>query len=171
MYFYWNNQDPPVYDIISPITTLLLIPTLKNNMLISCLLLESIADYYMNKSNLRFPIFLFSLSHIIKQIIYLQMNVISLTSLNISLLSLLLIILSNDVIDLYGIILACTFITISYAKKSLDVGMLLFIISDIIIGLDLKIRLYPRQLRVILVPLLYWISQNVFIKSLKGFYN
>lgn len=163
MYYYWNNENPPLYDIISPITTLLLIPYVTNNMLITCLLLESMADYYMDKSNLRFPIFLFSLSHIIKQLIYLQMNVISLASLHISLLCLLLIILSDDVIDLYIIVLITTFTTISFVKKSLDIGMLIFILSDILIGIDLKYKLYPRQLRIILVPLLYWISQKIYI--------
>jgi hypothetical protein len=165
IYYYWNNENPPIYDVVSPITTLLLIPYVNNNMVLACLLLESMADYYMDKSNLRFPIFLFSLSHIIKQIIHLQINIISSISLGISLICLLLIVLSNDddKIDLYIIILITTFMIISYVKKSLDISMLMFILSDILIGIDLKYKLYPRQIRVILVPLLYWISQKIYI--------
>lgn len=165
IYFYWNNEHPPLYDIISPLTTLSFISSTDNNILIICLLLESLADYYMDSSSLRFPIFLFSLSHVIKQLMFLQLNVVILMSLIISLQCLLLIILTEDdnVIDLYAIILTITFIVISYVKKSFDLSMLLFILSDIVIGIDLKYKLYPRQLRVILVPLLYWISQKIFI--------
>jgi hypothetical protein len=162
MYYYWNNEDPPLYDIISPLTTLSLLPYVNHDMVI-CLLVESMADYYMDKSYLQFPILLFSLSHVIKQLIFFQMTSISLISLNLSLICLLLMVMTDDVIDLYIIILVTTFITVSYAKKAVYIAMLIFILSDIIIGIDLKYKLYPRQLRVIFVPLLYWISQSYYI--------
>lgn len=91
---YYSNEDPPIYDIISPLITITIIvnvlttalPTsLPILLLLVGLGLESIADFYMNKDSLGLSIGLFSISHLIRQFSLLRINFIILMLRNVDL--------------------------------------------------------------------------------------
>jgi len=71
------------------------------------------------------------------------------------------------VIACYAIILLASFIQVSIALSSVSIGYVLFILSDLIIAYEVLFdKIYPRQIRVILVPALYLISQYILTKQL-----
>lgn len=80
---YYSNEDPPIYDIISPLVTLSILTNLITMpltivtpmvLVVITLGLEAVADFYMNKDRLRLSIGLFSNSHLIRQFSFLKMN-------------------------------------------------------------------------------------------------
>jgi hypothetical protein len=67
----------------------------------------------------------------------------------------------------YAIVIVITFLQIWAGTNAFSIGFLLFIISDLIIATELIFgKIYPRQLRVLLVPILYWTAEFLIIKDL-----
>lgn len=184
--FYWNNADPPIRDILSPLVVLsfafgnfLLYPVSKiSSLVILNLIIDSVADYLMDSENLDLPIFLFSIGHFIKQIIFSHVFSRIYPSSNISrifahgftlILIMTLLVTDGYLISIasYGLIVATTFIQICLAKRSLSMGFLLFVISDLIIAIELMFgQMRPRQIRVICVPILYWTSEYILAQDI-----
>jgi hypothetical protein len=196
---YWNYPNPPVHDIISPFITLtialnifIMIPSLCPEslyglryqsliLIILSLIIDSIADYFMDRNNLELPILLFSLGHFIKQIIFAYIfsnGIYSLVHVITFILILYLISLvlqrklyakENTLIAVavYSIIIALTLIQICVEQQGINRGFLLFVISDLIIAIELVyVKFTFRQIRVILVPLLYWIAEILISRDL-----
>lgn len=64
------------------------------------------------------------------------------------------------IIPCYAIIVAYTFFMVSFSQCTIDLGYLCYIISDLIIGYEIFDReIYPRRLRILCVPILYWLGQ------------
>ncbi len=169
---YCNSDKPPLYDIISPLITIIIsfhVPIYCSEtfvLLMIGLVMDALADYYMDINNIAFPIILFSYGHILKQIAFGYRNKILYTSIRIGLILTTLLALNiTDIayILLYGVLIGLTLLQM---MKYQLIGILLFIISDIIICIDMiGIKIHPKQMRVLLVPLLYWISQLIMLKE------
>ena len=64
-------------------------------------------------------------------------------------------------------IIALAWLATSLANSKLDTGYLCYVISDLIIGFELAFKqIYPRQLRILVVPMLYWLGQYLTIQHL-----
>lgn len=171
---YYSNEHPPLYDIISPIVTLnIAVYSLYSSsmfitiIMIIGLIIESLADYFMNKDNMKTSIRLFSFGHLIRQFSFLSLSISSALFIFIT----LLIIKSNNIIN-YALIIFFSALHVSISQGMISFGYLLFIISDLIIAYELMITdIRPRYLRIIGVPLLYWISQYLLIHECIYFYN
>lgn len=185
---YWKKNSPPTGDVISPLITLYLLmrflclSTIKNNIYISVcitLTLDLIADFLMDVNNLYTPILLFSLSHIFRQYLYYSRYSLTYYTHIIFTISITLFIIQQYMyikrinnkllfIGLYIILLIFTYINISLSKHEFDYSFLPFVLSDCLIGAELLFgKIYPRQIRILIVPLLYWISQyNMYKENL-----
>jgi len=170
----YSNDHPPLYDIISPIVTLnIAIYSLYSSSIFITiimtmgLIMESLADFLMNKDNMKLSIRLFSFGHLIRQFSFLSLSISSLLFISIT----LLIIKSNSIIN-YALIIFFSAVHVSISQGMISFGYLVFIISDLIIAYELLINdVRPRYLRVIGVPLLYWISQYLLIHECIYFSN
>ena len=163
---YWNNILPPTNDLISPFVLLSIASYGNNYYLIIAVLIDTFADYVMNSKDLRFPIFLFSVGHIVKQIPFL----IFFNNLLIFYFSLLLLLIliyhirtmkyiHSDIVTMlayYAAILVLTVVQIQ------NIGYIFFIISDLLILIDM-IGNVPRKLRVLGVPILFWIAEYLIV--------
>lgn len=180
IYSYWRNEYPPLDEIISPMTTLLYLFDIRQISMLSSvialsIIVDSIADFYMDGKNLLFPVMLFSLGHAVKQSVYVMKY-----GCPSSIISLSMIMFLNGMIFynwlkpytgelllyIYGLIIGISFIGSCIINQTVDIGYLIFIISDIIIAVDLMKKIYPRQIRIILVPVLYWLAQKIIIMNL-----
>ena len=190
---HWNASSPPVNDIISPLVTLsmaaglilvyglTLNPDLSTTLLqlICSLIVDSMADYYMNSKNLTVPLALFSTGHIMKQLAFIQdpWSPISMVLLFGSIVAMALLYsgfhvrhlpklpssTTRELIHLYCLVIGFSFVNI-YLASMLSRGYILFIISDLIIAYELGWgKIYPRQFRVIAVPILYWLAEYIIV--------
>lgn len=157
---YYYYQDPPLADLISPSITLCLATLALNQsyLLVLSLVLDSVADFLMDSKKLFYPIVLFSLGHILKQLVFNPHPLLPLLS---TLLFFDLWTRQRLIID-YTLIIALSFIQVYMIKYSL--GYLCFAISDAIIGYELAItRISYRPIRVLLVPILYWLAEYLLV--------
>ena len=197
---YYSNKDPPIHDIISPLITLTILfnlPTISlltsvvmvpTMLLLIGLVLESVADFYMNKDSLRLSIGLFSCGHLIRQFSFLAMNGVESTpiivglsipnldiiAIHLSLVTTILAVLLLErlrairqksnisllIIGYYSLIIFLSAVQVSIVQRGISYGYVMFIISDLMVGYDLIIRkIQPRWFRIIGVPVLYWSAQ------------
>ena len=197
---YKGYSKPPVRDIVSPLISLTVLLnfigtefTEHSLIFIVGLLLEVIADYYMNQETLSLPITIFGLSHAYKQVSFscnfgydelLLPKIISLTTCGICALLLSIIIVDNTVpqdhgryptikmsvvIIPYVCIMGLTLFYLSLAQETVSYGFLLLGVSDLIIAADLIGIPVNRKIRVLMVPLLYWLSQYVLAQEFLSF--
>jgi len=167
---YWNYTSPPSRDIISPLvllslalSLLLLYPlSLTSILVFSSLILDSLADYYMDPFTL-LPISLFVSSHLFRQLSFISFFSFS----SISSFFLLFFIASFFIFSIsffslllsYSIVMFFTLINLLFIKGNLSLGFSLFVISDLIIAYEmLGYKINIRPIRVILVPLLFWLA-------------
>lgn len=179
IYDRWSYTEPLKFDIISPLFTLILaITSLSINTDYSSyifafsLLMDSMADFIMSPEYLSHAIFLFSIGHIMKQLAFLFTNflfnnvLIFITSILSAFFMFIVGLVTNEIsipiIVLYTLIISFSLIHTSILIGDISWGYLLFGISDLIIAFELVItKIYPRQLRVLSVPLLYWIGEYI----------
>lgn len=186
---YYDYSGPPKRDFISSVVLLsigfdiilTIPPTFSMVLGLISLLLDIIADFYMDaydKDRLMISLLLFSWGHFIRQCAFVW-----------SLYphcSLILLLLSSVLIGLhyyfprwriitYILIITITVINISTGmsdsirlfKGSLSFGLTLFVISDLIIAYELYWNtLKIRQIRVLAVPVLFWLAEFVILCEL-----
>ena len=205
---YHSNVDPPIGDIISPLITLSMVlewERVVTGVMLATTMLESMADYRMDKDNMRVPILLFSLGHLVRQSAFLtsvdsETNtfptlILAVTFMLIGVLMGRLYItrsritkhvvhqkyreghfvddsrvlrrnggekcdIPRDAILYYATIVFLSAVNVTMIQQIPSWGYLVFIVSDLIIGYEITIRkIYPRWVRILLVPILYWGSQ------------
>lgn len=174
---YWNHERPPLYDVVSPAILLSMglgaVVTYPLSMVqiftLLSLFIDAAADYLMNEDDLRDSIILFSLSHGFRQLMFIW-NACPTMSLQIvmSLTWLCTYIIfdgeTNWIIPSYAGIIFFTLVNAYLATSRPSLGLILFIISDLIIIYDMMLkRLTNRRVRVLLVPTLFWIAERVII--------
>ncbi|CAH6419647.1 Hypothetical protein HVR_LOCUS721 [uncultured virus] len=160
------------------------------------LCLDSIGDYFMDKDKLTRPILVFSVAHLVRQLAYFVLSggVLTIVPIVSWLLTLSLVIIliryfyyepepedehQNEfaadisflfqripLIGLYSLIVALTLFNTSVIMGTTNWSHILFIISNLVIGYDLSIRKIQPQIRVLLVPLMYWISEAIFLQTM-----
>lgn len=149
----FNVDDPPSLDYISPLITLCIMLLKPYNMWL-ILILEAIADYNMG-SDIRYSILVFSCGHMLKQV--LLSNSIILAGISLYIIFVIAVMNHHGTnricMGLYTLIMILTLISQSSR------GFIVFIISDLMILYDDIIRFKTRQIRILLVPITYWLSQ------------
>lgn len=160
------------------------------------LVIEAFADYHMGP-DVRFPIFMFSIGHLFKQFIiislaeqtdiFVDMNIVLSFPLVLCIgyISIYRSFVSCGLLDrptdtqsitklgkismvLYAYLLMLTMIQISLHIGTVVNGFALFIISDLLLLIN-DLHPFPiRQMRVLLVPALYWLSQYFTIHDLSS---
>lgn len=184
IYNYLDSYSPPVRDFISPLVTLTMALglmfeeslSLIEYLAILILIVDSVADFFMDKSNLGLPILLFSLGHVVKQISFITAYYPrgSLIILFISILLLIILIkflcenyTATLPILLYSLIVGLTYLNLCISEGLISPGFTLFVISDLIIGIEFIFGEIPtRKVRVILVPVLFWIAEAMISHEL-----
>jgi len=72
----------------------------------------------------------------------------------------------------YAIVLVMSFIQVSRVLSTISIGYILLIISNLIIVYEIMfIKIHPRQIRTILAPVLYLISQHILTRQLIVMYK
>jgi len=163
---YWSFPSSPIRDIYSPLVTLLLLDRNNGYIINLWLLFDSCADYLMDKNNLKSPIILFSISHLLKQIAFLgTFSVLNDCFIGVTMIFMLGILTTKHVVPCYAVVIGISCIHVCLLNNNAIFGYLIFCLSDLLIAVELLgMQLKPRQLRVIGVPLLYWIAQYMLIK-------
>lgn len=184
---YRHNNNPPTYDVISPCVTLSICYTIVSSygvgsmtVVLCCgLVMDAIADLLMHNYPLRTCLLIFSFGHLVKQLVATMTMepsinydfVVGLYFLNMALILSLTLAGPNSkqslVIGCYSGIILGTLVSLSVAKQTIDLGYICYAISDLIIGYELTFHnIHPRYLRVLGVPMLYWLSQYLTARHL-----
>lgn len=157
------------------------------------LILEAWADFHMG-FDVRYPITVFSSGHVLKQIVIFYLHdgegflYLILIDISFILTGCLGVVTVQEYYDgiiingrcypvmvkewnrismlLYTGVMACTMIIMIIHHETIWIGFLLFIISDLLILFDDLFVFNHRQMRVILVPVLYWISQYLIVQDM-----
>jgi hypothetical protein len=181
---YYHNKDPPLSDIISPLVTLSIAryalyasSILMGMLLVTSLGIELVADFYMNKHDMSLSIQLFSIGHLIRQLAFLTLPGPNILSSIISLFTTLLTVhlmeefqrnrnISFTTIVCYSVIIVFSTIQISISQGVISFGYVIFIISDLMIAYELIVKdIYPRWIRIVGVPILYWTAQYLLTQE------
>lgn len=151
------------------------------------LLMDIFADLYMDVNNLTASLILFSWGHFIRQIAFVysfhyNSSVVLLLLTGLLVLAIMAVSISSPYKDLkiekiaqiiiYTLIVITTIWNVSISKESyivyvlglfdgkLSIGLTLFSISDLIIVYELVWdKIYIRQIRILLAPILFWIAE------------
>ena len=137
-------------------------------LLLTSLILESAADFFMNKDNLKLPIILFSFGHLFRQFAFLSVSPFGITPILVSFITAILTILVIKKFSIlyYSCIIFLSAVQVSLVESGISYGYILFIVSDLIIGYEMVIsKIKPRCFRIIIVPLFYWISQYCLVNE------
>lgn len=175
---YYHNRDPPLMDFISPFITLTIsrysfdsIYLITNVLLLIGLIIESIADFLMDKEKIVVPTILFAIGHLTRQLAFLSTPPSNSLTTILSIVTLIcLVILFQEIrnennisfggIIYYSMIILLSAIHVSISQGTISWGYIIFIVSDLMIAYELIYdKINPRFIRVVLVPSLYWISQ------------
>lgn len=192
---YWDYTAPPNGDYISfvvlssmglsiwvngPISFIMILGLIS-------LLMDIIADLYMDTRNLTLPLILFAWGHFFRQIaftfaFYPQPSIVLLLLTIVLVLAIMLVsvpspykYIKNEVVAqiiIYTLIVTATIWNVSISIENrlisslgllqgkLSIGLTLFVISDLIIVYELMWDKFTiRQLRVVLVPILFWLAE------------
>lgn len=174
---YCNNETPPLGDVISPtiVISLALVACLTYPLSVTLiftilsLFVDSIADYVMNVNDIRDPVLLFGLSHGFRQLAFVwncypNMSLRLVMCLTWFSTYLMFSERGRYLILGYSGVLFFTVVNAYLATSRLSLGLLLFIISDVIIVYDMMWkRIDNRPIRVLLVPLLFWLAEGLVI--------
>lgn len=171
---YKDRPRPPVRDVISPLVLIFMaVEVMWSKSLCMyvgaiSLLLDAIADYTMNVEDLATPLTFFSIGHLMRQsafVIKFFPDGLFIVLITITVLVLLAHAIDNPtwdkwVIILYTCIVALTLLNISLMNRSLNIGMMLFAASDLMIAYELVFgRMKRRRIRVLVVPILFWMAE------------
>jgi hypothetical protein len=187
--YYWNDISPPSRDVISPLVMLSMMGHLvfENEVsyrLLSCLFfmcLDMIADYRMSPVTIKSAISMFAVSHLFKQAIFMNIcgydhshltfpSSLFMASLMMT-VALLLAIAVNDsndsIISYYGFLLVFTYLQLCYLTGGIFMPYFFFAVSDAIIGFEMAFgTINPRQIRIVLVPFLFWLATQNTAKQI-----
>ena len=173
---YWDHTDPPLCDIFSPLVTLILAVTFyQHNLIAVALIVDSVADYWMDKKKMQRSLTLFTMGHLIKQIAFINSDNIILIcggwlSILVNFFVWLQLNRANQPILGYMSVVLWTWVFISLAIQRLSLSQLVFVLADAIIGYELIISRIPyRRLRVLLVPALYWLAEYLLILEYQNY--
>lgn len=171
---YHRYDEPPIRDYVSPLVSSTILVNLVSLLmrtsepyilLTGAMNAEIVGDFYMDKKNLKTPVILFSLAHVLRVISFYMVlsRSADVMLLTLALLVVLLILInkkSKIFLVLYGLIIFLSAVSVSMAQGTVSIGYTTYIVSDLIIGYEMAInKIKPRWIRVILVPFLYWMAQ------------
>lgn len=168
IFCYWNNENPPLYDILSPVGTLIMtifyirdggaiLPALS-------VILGTIADFMMDEDNMEIPLLFFSFSHIVRffSCYHNQNNLFGFYSY----ISQIVLIYYFNNMAVYIIIFIMYQLPLYFeSNRKMLVSVLFYTISDILIGYNMLFYMKYRKIRVLLVPTLYWLSELLYLSS------
>ena len=154
-------------------------PSVRDFVIGASLIFDGFADYNMNGGKLTIPVLLFAWGHCHRQTVFFYTFYSEGDEITLIIYALTLILTVNITIffeeSLYHNILIPAYITIItltlvnawLLTGMLSVGLTLFIISDLMIVYDKYWKsIYPRQLRIILVPVLFWTAEVLIMYEL-----
>lgn len=181
---YAKYPRPPNDDIVSPLVLLFMalgiiasVPWSFTMFLgLTSLILDAIADFTMNVEDLGVPIVLFSVGHLFRQFAFIFEYYPNGSFIILEITMVLIVFLmfahskppwSKWCILAYAGVIGLTLINVSLISCSVNVGLVLFVISDLIIVYELAwTQIKHRQLRVILVPVLFWAAEATLMYKL-----
>lgn len=184
---YWHSTSVPDNDFISPLIVMVMagnllyntFPSLRDFIIVMSLVCDGFADYNMNGGELTVPVLLFAWGHCHRQTVFFYTFYSEDNEISLVLYALTLILMVNITIffeeSLYHKLLIPGYITIitltlvnaRILTGALSVGLTLFIISDLMIVYDKYWKtIYPRQLRIILAPVLFWTAEVLIMYEL-----
>lgn len=174
IFLYWNNDTPPIYDILSPTGTILMcviytIYAKNGNISMSALsvLLGALGDFMMNDENIEISLLFFSFSHMLKFFSYYnsELNMFYVYSY-ISQLITMYNLCKFRFMKGYIAIFIMYQLPLLFQNKKITASVILYAISDILIGYNMLYYINYRKIRVLVVPALYWTSEFLYLSSL-----